>query len=119
MLAVIFEAEARPGHQQDYLDLAAELRSLLDGQQGFISVERFQSLQTPGKVLSLSFWQDEASILAWRQQQAHRHAQAAGRAQLFHDYRLRVAQVLRDYGLHERSQAPADCLQPRSENQHA
>lgn len=108
MLVVIFEAEAKPGRQQDYLDIAAELQSLLADQRGFISIERFQSLRQPGKVLSLSFWQDEASIAAWRRQQAHRHAQAAGRTRLFADYRLRIAQVLRDYGMHEREQAPAD-----------
>jgi heme-degrading monooxygenase HmoA len=105
MLVVIFEAEARPGHQQDYLDIAAELHSLLDGQQGFIAIERFRSLKNPDKVLSLSFWQDEASIAAWRQQDAHRHAQAAGRARIFADYRLRIASVLRDYGMQQREQA--------------
>ncbi|CAD5106648.1 antibiotic biosynthesis monooxygenase family protein [Zestomonas carbonaria] len=115
MFAVIFEAEARPGLRQDYLDIAAELHSLLDGQHGFISIERFQSLKTPGKILSLSFWQDEASITTWRQQEAHRHAQAAGRSQLFSDYRLRIASVLRDYGLHDRAQAPADSHHPHRE----
>lgn len=108
MLAVIFEAEARPGHQQDYLDIASELHALLDEQDGFIAIERFQSLKNPGKVLSLSFWRDESSIAAWRRQDAHRHAQRAGRAQLFTDYRLRIASVLRDYGMHQRTQAPAD-----------
>lgn len=121
MLAVIFEAEAKPGQQQDYLDIAAELHSLLDGQQGFIAIERFQSLKNPRKVLSLSFWQDEASIAAWRQQDAHRHAQAAGRAQIFSDYRLRIASVLRDYGMQQRQQAPLDSQQahrPEQEQPH-
>lgn len=121
MLAVIFEAEAKPGQQQDYLDIAAELHSLLDGQQGFIAIERFQSLKNPGKVLSLSFWQDEASIAAWRQQDAHRHAQAAGRERIFSDYRLRIASVLRDYGMQQRPQAPLDSQQahrPQQEQPH-
>lgn len=115
MLAVIFEAEAKPGQRQDYLDIAAELQSLLADQRGFISIERFQSLKQPGKVLSLSFWRDEASIAAWRQQEAHRHAQAAGRARIFADYRLRIAQVLRDYDMQRREQAPADS---RTEHEH-
>ncbi|VXC70526.1 antibiotic biosynthesis monooxygenase family protein [Pseudomonas sp. 8O] len=108
MLAVIFEVQAKPGLQQDYLDLAGELRPLLAEQPGFISIERFQSLTQPGKILSLSFWQDEAAIQAWRQRDEHRRAQTAGREEVFSHYRLRVAQVLRDYGMHEREQAPAD-----------
>lgn len=108
MLAVIFEVEAKPGQQQGYLSLAAELRTLLAEQPGFISIERFQSLTQPGKILSLSFWQDDASVQAWRQCEEHRRVQTAGREELFSNYRLRVAQVLRDYGLHEREQAPAD-----------
>ena len=108
MLAVIFEVEAKPGLQQDYLDLAGELRPLLAEQPGFISIERFQSLTQPGKILSLSFWQDEASIQAWRQRDEHRRAQTAGREEVFSNYRLRVAQVLRDYGMQERDDAPAD-----------
>lgn len=108
MLAVIFEVQAKPGLQQDYLDLAGELRPLLAEQPGFISIERFQSLTQPGKILSLSFWQDEASVKAWRQRQEHRRAQSAGREEVFANYRLRVAQVLRDYGMDEREQAPAD-----------
>ncbi|MDR8017434.1 antibiotic biosynthesis monooxygenase family protein [Ectopseudomonas guguanensis] len=108
MLAVIFEVEARPDQQQGYLSLAAELRPLLAEQPGFISIERFQSLTQPGKILSLSFWQDDASVQAWRQREEHRRVQTAGREELFSNYRLRVAQVLRDYGLHEREQAPAD-----------
>lgn len=108
MLAVIFEVQAKPGQQQDYLDLAAGLRPLLARQPGFISIERFQSLSEPGKILSLSFWRDAASVETWRQHQEHREAQTAGRESVFADYRLRVAQVLRDYGLHEREQAPAD-----------
>lgn len=108
MLAVIFEVEAKPGLQQDYLDLAGELRPLLAEQPGFISIERFQSLTQPGKILSLSFWQDEASVKAWRQRDEHRRAQSAGREEVFANYRLRVAKVLRDYGMQERSEAPAD-----------
>ncbi|WP_309643628.1 antibiotic biosynthesis monooxygenase [Phenylobacterium sp.] len=105
---MIFEAEPAMGRFQTYLDIAAGLRPLLDDIDGFISIERFESLSTPGKVLSLSFWRDEAAVAAWRRLEAHRSAQAAGRAAVFADYRLRVASVLRDYGMAERDEAPAD-----------
>ena len=108
MIAVIFEAWPRTDQYQRYLDLAAELRPLLADLEGFISIERFQSLSEPGKLLSLSFWRDEDSIQRWRQLEQHRMAQAAGRTQVFEDYRLRIAHVLRDYYLTERSEAPAD-----------
>lgn len=108
MIAVIFEAWPRTDQYQRYLDLAAELRPLLADLEGFISIERFQSLSEPGKLLSLSFWRNEDSIQRWRQLEQHRMAQAAGRTQVFEDYRLRIAHVLRDYSLTERSEAPAD-----------
>ena len=108
MIAVIFEAWPRTDQYQRYLDLAAEFRPLLADLEGFISIERFQSLSEPGKLLSLSFWRDEDSIQRWRQLEQHRMAQAAGRTQVFEDYRLRIAHVLRDYSLTERSEAPAD-----------
>ncbi|MCT9069793.1 antibiotic biosynthesis monooxygenase family protein [Cupriavidus gilardii] len=108
MIAVIFEVEFAAGQKDAYLDIAAQLRPTLDAIDGFISVERFQSLSTPGKVLSLSFFRDEAAVQAWRNTVEHRHAQAAGRGGVFADYRLRVAQVLRDYGMHRREQAPGD-----------
>jgi heme-degrading monooxygenase HmoA len=108
MIAVIFEVVPRAGHADAYLQIAAGLREKLETIDGFISVERFQSLTQPGKILSLSFWRDEDAVRRWRQLEAHRGAQRAGREQHFADYRLRVAQVLRDYGLNEREQAPAD-----------
>ena len=108
MIAVIFEVVPREGHADAYFKLAASLREQLEAIDGFISVERFQSLTQPNKVLSLSFWRDEAAVQRWRELQSHRAAQQAGRQQHFADYRLRVAQVLRDYGLNEREQAPAD-----------
>lgn len=108
MIAVIFELEPRPEGRQEYLDIAAALRPELEKIDGFISIERFQSLINPGKVLSLSFFRDEEAVKAWRNTVAHREAQAAGRASLFAGYRLRVAQVLRDYGMDDRAQAPAD-----------
>ncbi|MCO4887766.1 Conserved hypothetical protein [Cupriavidus phytorum] len=108
MIAVIFEVEPAPGRQDTYLDIAAHLRPQLEAIDGFISVERFQSLTNPGKLLSLSFFRDEAAVIAWRNTLAHRQAQAAGRGGVFAGYRLRVAQVLRDYGLDAREQAPAD-----------
>jgi heme-degrading monooxygenase HmoA len=108
MIAVIFEAEPRPGRRDAYLDAAARLRPLLAEIDGFISIERFESLTVPGKILSLSFWRDEEAVARWRQVEAHRQVQDAGRRSIFADYRLRVAQVLRDYGMKEREQAPAD-----------
>lgn len=108
MIAVIFEVWPRAGRQQDYLAMAAQLRPLLEQIDGFISIERFQSLTDPGKLLSLSFFRDEAAILQWRNLEAHRAAQEAGRGGVFEDYRLRIAGVMRDYGLSEREQAPQD-----------
>jgi len=108
MIAVIFEVQPRPGQQQAYLDTAASLRPLLAEVDGFISIERFESLSTPGRILSLSFWRDEAAVVQWRQLEKHRGAQAAGRSSIFSDYRIRVAEVVRDYGMHDRGQAPAD-----------
>jgi heme-degrading monooxygenase HmoA len=106
MIAVIFEVEPSQDGQATYLELAAQLRTKVEKMDGFISVERFQSLSNPGKLLSLSFWEDEASVLAWREHPEHRTTQAAGRAGVFNDYRLRVATVIRDYGLYERDEAP-------------
>ena len=108
MIAVIFEVSPAAGRREDYLGMAAELRPLLDGVDGFISIERFESLAEPGKLLSLSFWRDEAAVAAWRGLGEHRAAQAAGRAEVLAGYRLRVAEVLRDYGMAERAQAPPD-----------
>ena len=110
MIAVIFEVQPAEGHRDAYLSIAAGLRAELEREDGFISVERFESLTTPGKLLSLSFWRDEAAVAAWRQRAKHRAAQSAGRGGIFAGYRLRVAQVLRDYGLNERDQAPPDSL---------
>ncbi|HYD98757.1 MAG TPA: antibiotic biosynthesis monooxygenase [Alphaproteobacteria bacterium] len=108
MIAVIFQVVPREGAQAAYLDIAAELRPLLDGIDGFISIERFQSLSDPRKILSLSFWRDEAAVEAWRGLERHRRAQAAGRGGVFEDYRLSVAAVLRDYGMADRAGAPDD-----------
>ena len=108
MIAVIFELIPAEGLGQAYLDIAADLRPLLDGIDGFISIERFQSLSTPGKVLSLSFWRDEKAVQAWRNAENHRRAQAKGRASTFSDYRIRVASVVRDYGMRAREEVPQD-----------
>ncbi|MBN9684450.1 MULTISPECIES: antibiotic biosynthesis monooxygenase family protein [unclassified Corallococcus] len=108
MIAVIFEVWAHESHRQRYLDLAAELRPLLADIDGFISIERFQSLTEPGKLLSLSYWRDEAAVAEWRRLEAHRDAQREGRGGVFSDYRLRVAHVVRDYGLKDRAAVPAD-----------
>ena len=108
MIAVIFEVWPAEGQRQRYLDIAAELRPLLDDIDGFISIERFESLSQPGKVLSLSFWRDEDAVQAWREMEPHRGAQRVGRSEVFRDYRLRIAGVVRDYGMAERDEAPAD-----------
>ncbi len=108
MIAVIFEAWPAPGHEDHYLDLAAALRPELDAIEGFISVERFQSLADPSKLLSLSFFEDEAAVARWRNRPSHRATQARGRAGVFTDYRLRIAAVTRDYGRDDRAQAPQD-----------
>lgn len=108
MIAVIFEVLPKEDRRQAYLDIAADLRPLLEQIDGFVSVERFESLTTPGKILSLSIWRDEAAVEAWRSLEKHRAAQRAGRGKLFADYRLRVASVIRDYGMFDRDQAPAD-----------
>ncbi len=111
MIAIIFEVTPRAGRKDDYLDIAAQLRPLLDEVEGFVSVERFQSLSDPDKILSLSFFEDEDAVERWRMLSEHRGAQRSGRNGIFKDYRLRVAHVLRDYGMHARTQAPADSRQ--------
>jgi heme-degrading monooxygenase HmoA len=106
MIAVIFEVE--PAKPEAYLRIAEELRPRLDLIDGFVSIERFQSLSNNDRMLSLSYWRDESAIMRWRKLEAHRTAQAAGRAGMFRDYRLRVAHVVRQYGLHDRAEAPPD-----------
>ncbi len=108
MIAIIFEVLPADGEKQHYLDLAASLRAELEQIDGFISVERFQSLTDPMKMLSLSFFRDEEAVRQWRNLPSHRATQAKGRNGVFANYRLRVANVLRDYGLNERQEAPAD-----------
>lgn len=108
MIAVIFEVTPHRKRRQTYFDLANQLKPLLDQVDGFVSVERFESLSAPGKLLSLSFWRDEAAVVAWRGLEAHCRAQRAGRQDIFAGYRLRVADVVRDYGLDDRAQAPAE-----------
>jgi heme-degrading monooxygenase HmoA len=108
MIAVIFEVWPSEGRAADYFDLAAVLKADLEKIDGFVSVERFESLTTRGKFLSLSFWRDEEAIRRWRNLEAHRMAQAKGRGGVFADYRLRVASVMRDYGMNERAGAPQD-----------
>jgi heme-degrading monooxygenase HmoA len=108
MIAVVFEVWMRAETRPRYLDLADALSARLKAIDGFISVERFQSLSDPDKLLSLSFWLDEEAVARWRTFEAHRAAQSAGRAGIFADYRLRIAAVLRDYGMLDREEAPAD-----------
>ncbi|HET7696618.1 MAG TPA: antibiotic biosynthesis monooxygenase [Vicinamibacterales bacterium] len=108
MIAVIFEVEMPDGHRPEYLSLAADLASDLARVEGFISIERFESITRPGKLLSLSFWQDEDAVRRWRGLESHRAAQRRGREHVFSDYRLRVATVVRDYGLTRRDEAPQD-----------
>jgi len=108
MIAIIFEVEPHTQHKQAYLDIAAALKPELLKIDGFISIERFQSLTDPARLLSLSFFRDEQAVMQWRQLEAHRKAQTSGRETVFSHYRLRVAHVLRDYGMTERDEAPAD-----------
>jgi heme-degrading monooxygenase HmoA len=110
MIAVIFEVTPAAGKRDAYLGIAAELRPLLETIDGFISIERFQSISDPARFVSLSFWRDEEAVRRWRNLQKHREAQAQGRGGIFSTYRLRVAQVLRDYGMQERGEAPPDSL---------
>jgi heme-degrading monooxygenase HmoA len=114
MIAVIFEVRIDPQHKQNYLDQAARLKDLLEGIDGFISVERFQSLNEPDKILSLSFFRDEDAVEAWRNTEEHRKAQTLGRNGYFLDYQLRITQILRDYGMKDRAQAPDDSKQVHS-----
>ncbi|AZP12262.1 antibiotic biosynthesis monooxygenase family protein [Undibacterium parvum] len=108
MIAVIFEVLPHAASKQAYLDIAASLAPSLKQMDGFISIERFQSLSNSQKILSLSFWRDEAAVAGWRKHEAHREAQSQGRNVVFEDYRLRIAGVIRDYGMTERAQAPSD-----------
>jgi heme-degrading monooxygenase HmoA len=107
MIAVIFESWPNDGRVKEYLDVAASLRQELNTIEGFISIDRFESLTEPGKILSLSFWRDEKAIENWRRIESHREAQSRGRAGIFKDYRLRIAGVIRDYGMFDRGQAPS------------
>jgi heme-degrading monooxygenase HmoA len=108
MIAVIFELEPTEGRLGEYLDIAAQMRPMLDEIEGFISVERFQSLSDPRRFVSLSFFKDEEAIIRWRNLDAHRRAQAQGRKGIFDHYRLRIARVIRDYGKFDRDEAPSD-----------
>ena len=108
MIAVIFEVEPATDRKGEYLDIAAAMRPMLDDVDGFISIERFQSLANPRKILSLSFFESEEAISRWRNLEAHRGAQASGRDGIFENYRLRIAGVIRDYGMFDRAQAPMD-----------
>jgi heme-degrading monooxygenase HmoA len=108
MITVIFEVWPKDGKAAEYFDIAASLRPALQQLDGFISIERFESVTTRGKFLSISFWRDEAAVQAWRNVEGHRIAQAKGRGDIFADYRIRVASVLRDYSMTSRDEAPAD-----------
>ncbi len=113
MIAVIFEVQPAPGRASDYFAIAASLKADIEKFDGFISIERFESVTLPGRFVSLSFWRDEAAVAAWRNVETHRFAQAQGRGGIFADYRIRVASVMRDYSMNARDQAPTD-----SRNQH-
>jgi heme-degrading monooxygenase HmoA len=110
MIAIIFEVTPAEGQKDAYLDIAADMRPMVEQVEGFLGVERFQSLTNPDKLLSLSFFEDEAAVLRWRKLAAHRNAQSKGRSGVFSDYRLRVAHVMRDYGMFDRDQAPEDSV---------
>jgi len=117
MIAVIFEVIPTGQGKAEYLAIAASLREDLLGMSGFISIERFQSITDPQKMLSLSFWEDEESVSRWRNFEKHRHAQAKGRSSLFSNYRIRVGYISRDYSMSERGQVPNDSLKAHNVNQ--
>lgn len=108
MIGVIFELEPKISKKDKYFEIAEDLKPMLEKMKGFISIERFQSIPNPDRYLSLSFWKDEKAVIAWRNQTEHRHAQEMGRESIFNGYRLRVVNVMRDYGMNEREEAPAD-----------
>ena len=110
MIAVIFEFTAADGRFADYKALAEALSDEVRKLDGFISIERFQSIGDPARFVSLSFWRDEEAVRKWRNVQKHREAQAKGRKEIFSGYRLRVARVLRDYSKEQRDEAPADSV---------
>ena|SRR5262245_15390282 len=116
MIAVIFEARPHGDRRDAYFDAAQRLRPLLSEIDGFLAIERFESLTEPGKILSLSFWRDEEAVRQWRNVEEHRRAQQAGRQSIFADYRLRVAKVTRDYGPHDRAGAPVDSRTAHAED---
>jgi heme-degrading monooxygenase HmoA len=111
MIAVIFEVEPAEGRFDSYLDFAGRLKPLLEQVDGFISVERFQSISDPKRIVSLSFWRDEDAVAAWRNTAEHRAAQKAGRNGIFAGYRLRIGHIVRDYGMDRREEAPPDSRQ--------
>jgi heme-degrading monooxygenase HmoA len=104
MIVVVFQVTMREGQERRYFDLAAALRPELEGVEGFLSVERFESLTTPGKYVSLSFWRDEAAVTRWRSRSAHQVAQELGKREIFADFRISVAEVVRDYTLADRTE---------------
>jgi heme-degrading monooxygenase HmoA len=110
MIAIIFEVTPNVGKADDYFAEAAKLKATLETMEGFISVERFQSVTTQGKFLSLSFWENEEAVKHWRNHPGHRATQAMGRNTIFKDYRLRVASIIRDYGMYDRDEAPKDSV---------
>ena len=108
MIAVIFEFTPADSRFQDYMGLAGGLNEIVKDFDGFISIERFESISNKGKFVSLSFWRDEEAVKKWRNVQKHREAQAKGRGGIFKGYRLRIAAVIRDYEMDKRAQAPED-----------
>ena len=111
MIVVIFESWPKPGSGETYLEMGQRMMSMVEDFDGFISIERFESVVEPGKFVALSFWRDEAAIEAWRNVAEHRRVQDGSRRSVFEDYRLRVATVIRDYGMRERKQAPTDSIE--------
>ena len=110
MIVVIFESWPKPGNGETYLKMGQSMSSLVEGFDGFISIERFESVVEPGKFVALSYWRDEESVAAWRNVAEHRRIQDGSRRSVFNDYRLRVATVMRDYSMENREQAPPDSV---------
>lgn len=100
MVVVIFEVFFKPGQEAAYLEIARKLREHVLQAPGFIGMERFRSIANEGKICSVSFWEDEASVEAWKNFPQHLAAQQHGKEHLFAKYRIRVAKVLHELNHH-------------------
>ena len=111
---VLFEVTVKSGQMDDYLKMAASLKESLASAEGLSRAERFSSLVTENKLLSLSVWDGEQSVEKWRNLLAHRACQRHGRMHDFADDQITVVTPIRTYSMTDRTEAPADsnaCLE--------